>query len=55
MYLNAGLNDFFEDKKEEILFSPMTKAPSPTEKSKKERDNTKTPCLAFLSAFWLAW
>ena len=29
-------------KKEEIWISPMTKAPSLTEKSKKQRDNTKT-------------
>ena len=29
--------------KEEIRLSPMTKAPTPTEKSKKQRDNTKTP------------
>ena len=28
-------------KKEEIWLSPMTKAPTPTEKSKKRRDNTK--------------
>ena len=33
----------FVDKKEEIWLSPMTKAPTPTEKSKKQRDNTKTP------------
>ena len=30
------------EKKEETLLSPMTKAPSPKEKSKKQRDNTKT-------------
>ena len=30
-------------KKEEIWLSPMTKAPTPTEKSKKQRENTKTP------------
>ena len=30
-------------KKEEIWLGPMTKAPTPTEKSKKQRDNTKTP------------
>ena len=30
-------------KKEEIWLSPMTKAPTPTEKSKKQLDNTKTP------------
>ena len=33
----------FKMKKEEILLSPMTKALTPTEKSKKQRDNTKTP------------
>ena len=31
------------DKKEEIWLSPLTKAPTSTEKSKKELDNTKTP------------
>ena len=30
-------------KKEEIWISPMTKGPTPTEKSKKQRDNTNTP------------
>ena len=30
-------------KKEETWRNPMTKAPTPTEKSKEERDNTKTP------------
>ena len=29
-----------QEKKEDILLSPMTKAPTPTEKSKKQRDNT---------------
>ena len=29
-------------KKEEIWLIPMTKAPTPTEKFKKHRDNTKT-------------
>ena len=28
-------------KKEEICLSPMTKAPTPTEKFKNQRDNTK--------------
>ena len=32
-----------KEKKEEIWLSPITKAPTPTEKSKKKRDNTKTP------------
>ena len=31
-----------QEKKEEIWLSPMTKAPTPTEKSIKQRDNTKT-------------
>ena len=31
------------EKKEEIWLSPMTKAPTPTEKFTKQRDNTKTP------------
>ena len=31
------------EKKEEIWLSPMTKAPTATEKSRKQRDNTKTP------------
>ena len=31
------------EKKEEIWLSPMTKAPIPTEESKKQPDNTKTP------------
>ena len=30
-----------QEKKEEIWLSPITKAPTPTEKSKKQRDNTK--------------
>ena len=29
------------EKKEQIWLSPMTKAPTPTEKSKKQRDNTQ--------------
>ena len=29
--------------KEEIWLSPITKAPTPAEKSKKQRDNIKTP------------
>ena len=31
------------EKKEKIWLSPMTKAPAPTEKSKKQRENTITP------------
>ena len=36
------LHDIIE-KKEDISLSPMTKAPTPTEKAKKQRDNTQTP------------
>ena len=35
--------NIMKEKKEEIWLSSMIKAPTPTEKSKKERDNTKTP------------
>ena len=35
-------NEFSQDKKEETWPSPITKAPTPTEKSKRQRDNTKT-------------
>ena len=31
----------WKEKKEEIWLGPMTKTPTPTEKSKKQRDNTK--------------
>ena len=31
----------YEEKKEEIWLSPVTKTPTPTEQSKKQRDNTK--------------
>ena len=34
---------FITEKKKEIWLSPMTKAPTPTEKSKRQRDNTKKP------------
>ena len=43
MYAVKSDRSFHKKKREEILLSPMTKAPSPTEKSKKQRDNTKTP------------
>ena len=36
-----------EEKKEEIWLSPITKAPSPTEKSNKQRDNTKNATKNF--------
>ena len=32
-----------EEKREEIWLSPVTKTPTPTEQSKKQRDNIKTP------------
>ena len=31
-----------KEKKEEIWLSPMTKAPTPSEKSENQRDNTNT-------------
>ena len=34
---------FKYEKKEEIWLSPVTKTPTPTEQSKKQRDNIKTP------------
>ena len=43
MYAVKSDRSFHKKKMEEILLSPMTKAPSSTEKSKKQRDNTKTP------------
>ena len=36
-----------QEKTEEIWLSPMTKAPTPTEKSKKQRDNTKNATKNF--------
>ena len=33
----------YKEKKKEIWLSPITKAPTMTEKSKKQRDNIKTP------------
>ena len=36
-----------QEKKEEIPLSPSTKAPSHTEKSKKQRDNTKNATKNF--------
>ena len=45
--INAILTKFkrflYLRKKEEIWLSPMTKETTLTEKSKKQRDNTKTP------------
>ena len=37
------LREWFLEKKEKIWLSPMTKAHTRREKSKKQRDNTKTP------------
>ena len=37
-FINSYLQ---EEKKEEIWLSPMTKAPTPIDKSKNQRDNTK--------------
>ena len=36
-----------QEKKEEIWLSPMTKAPTPTEKSKKHHDNIKNATKNF--------
>ena len=38
---------FFQEKKEEIWLSPMTNAPTLTEKSKKQRDNIKNTTKNF--------
>ena len=42
-FLIFGMMYLQKEKKKEIWLSPMTKAPKPTEKSKKQVDNTKTP------------
>ena len=39
----SDVHYYFQEKKEEIWLSPMTKTPTPTEKSKKQRGNTNTP------------
>ena len=39
--------DVYEDKKEEIRPSPMTKAPTPTEMSKGQSDNTNNATKKF--------
>ena len=41
-FIGGILKDWQEEKKEEIWFSPMTNAPTLTEKSKKQRDNIKS-------------
>ena len=40
---------YFKEKKEAIWLSHMTKAPTPIEKSRKERDNTKMPPKASIT------
>ena len=42
MSVRRGNSDL-QEKKEEICLSPMTKAPTPTEKTNKLRDNKQTP------------
>ena len=48
-YVTAMLRDLsawhssYNEKNEEIWLSPMTKAPTPTEKAKKQCENTQTP------------
>ena len=37
----------WQEKREEIWLSPVTKAPTPTEKSKKQRDNIKNATKNF--------
>ena len=39
----------FEEKKEDIWLSPVTKTPTPTEQSKKQRDKIKTPPKALIT------
>ena len=45
MDIFPNMRKFFaaKEKKEEIWLSPVTKTPTPTEQSKKQRDNIKTP------------
>ena len=40
---STSKEQWFEEKKEDIWLSHMTKAPKPTEKSRKQSDNTSTP------------
>ena len=39
----------FKRKKEEIWLSPVTKTPTPTEQSKKQRDNIKPPAKTLIT------
>ena len=41
------LQSLYEEKKEEIWLSPMTKAPTPTEMSKGQSDNTNNATKKF--------
>ena len=43
----AGTENIPYDKKEEIWLSPMTKAPTPTEMSKGQNDNTSNATKKF--------
>ena len=42
-------DDSNEEKKEDIWLGPMTIAPTPPEKSKKQRDNIKTATKTFIT------
>ena len=45
--INFPTNPAFQEKKEEIWLSPMTKAPTPTEMSKGQSDNTNNATKKF--------
>ena len=45
--LLIGTNTIYKEKKEEIWLSPMTKAPTPTEMSKGQGDNTNNATKKF--------
>ena len=49
---NPIVSFYLKEKKEEIWFRPMAKAPTATEKSKTQRDNTKTPPKRRLHNDW---
>ena len=46
---NSNQSLMLQEKKEEIWLSPVTKTPTPTEQSKKQRDNIKTPPKTFIT------
>ena len=48
MVCRGSMKMGMQEKKEEIWLSPTTKASTPTEKSKKQRHNTKTPSILWL-------